>query len=475
MRNIITCISIIFGLGGVSPIACEVITGDSSLIQIKQVHIKGANHVKRHYIYKIAGITDSMQLPVHELNGRLDEMRRNLMNTLLFASVHMNVEQWDVQDQSCQLTIEILENWYIYPGIYLDLIDRNFNVWWYDYDHDFRRIAYGGALVHSNLSGNGDYFKIRCQTGYVQKLEVRYELPYLSFAGNTGITLNMRLQRNHLFQQSLTNSKEVYAYNADRWLSAQWFTSTGMIWNQGPDSKFQLSAGAGGIHVVQDIVDEGIGDLLPGTANRVTYPFISFEWTRDKRNFRAYPKSGLFTSSRILFKGFAFSKELQQCILSSQIMSYFQSSHTWHHECIMHSNISLTNKDPGLFFSPTISNALDNFLPGYELYKIYAKHYGLLQFNSKWRFFQSNLRFGKWMPIASMREMSLALYLSINSGIGYGYDPYFGAQNPLANTFLAGGGPGIDFVLYGDRVIKLSYSINHRKERGVFIHYNIVL
>ena len=68
--------------------------------------------------------------------------------------------------------------------------------------------------------------------------------------------------------------------------------------------------------------------------------------------------------------------------------------------------------------------------------------------------------------------MPLKVYLALNSDWGYVSDPFFKDSNPLANRLLIGGGLGLDFVLYFDKIIRIEYNFNHLGENGLFLHFN---
>jgi hypothetical protein len=52
---------------------------------------------------------------------------------------------------------------------------------------------------------------------------------------------------------------------------------------------------------------------------------------------------------------------------------------------------------------------------------------------------------------------------------GYVYNPEPG-YNYLNNRLLYSGGVGLDIVLFNDFVIKLEYSANQFREKGLYLH-----
>jgi hypothetical protein len=49
------------------------------------------------------------------------------------------------------LLVDVNERWYTFPVPIFELSDRNFNEWWQNYNHDFRRVNYGLRLYQVQL------------------------------------------------------------------------------------------------------------------------------------------------------------------------------------------------------------------------------------------------------------------------------------------------------------------------------------
>ena len=67
--------------------------------------------------------------------------------------------------------------------------------------------------------------------------------------------------------------------------------------------------------------------------------------------------------------------------------------------------------------------------------------------------------------------MPYALYLKAQFDGGYVYADQYRANNPLSNSWLYGGGLGLDFVTYYDRVFRFEYSVNKLGKGGLYIHF----
>ena len=66
--------------------------------------------------------------------------------------------------------------------------------------------------------------------------------------------------------------------------------------------------------------------------------------------------------------------------------------------------------------------------------------------------------------------MPMKIYLSLHNDMGYvNYTQFENSQNELGNTLLWGGGLGLNFVVYYNKVIQLEYSFNHLGQGGFYI------
>ena len=115
----------------------------------------------------------------------------------------------------------------------------------------------------------------------------------------------------------------------------------------------------------------------------------------------------------------------------------------------------------------------DDFLRGYEYYIIDGLDMAYLKANLRFQLLNKEINVGKWVFIKQFRRMPIKTYLSINNNFGFANDPFDNGENFLNERLLWGGGLGIDFVLYYDKVFRVEYSFNHLLENGLFLHLNL--
>ena len=90
------------------------------------------------------------------------------------------------------IIIEVVERWYIWPYPILEISERNFNVWWDEFNEsnysDFSRMNYGAFLVWENFRGKNELLKIKYRKGFKEHYLFRYEIPYFNKDKTIGFT-----------------------------------------------------------------------------------------------------------------------------------------------------------------------------------------------------------------------------------------------------------------------------------------------
>lgn len=158
--------------------------------------------------------------------------------------------------------------------------------------------------------------------------------------------------------------------------------------------------------------------------------------------------------------------------LTSAFGQYFNLNKKWSTEMIFKTRIALIREEQP-YNNYWSLGYLDDVLSGYEFYVIDGLDYFYTKTALRFQLFSNRVDWGKYMPISTFREMPVRVYLVLNNDFGYVNSTQFNEFNPLVNQFLWGGGLGLNFVLFYDKVIRIEYSLNHLWEKGLYLHYNL--
>jgi hypothetical protein len=112
----------------------------------------------------------------------------------------------------------------------------------------------------------------------------------------------------------------------------------------------------------------------------------------------------------------------------------------------------------------------NNYLRGYEDY-VMDGHYFLLMKNTlRFLLMPTKIVEIKWLSrLPKFNKIHFTLYANVFTDFGYIYNNYAASGNTFENTFLYSGGAGLDLVTYYDIVLRVDYSVNKKKEGGVYI------
>ena len=106
---------------------------------------------------------------------------------------------YEIVENKINFTIDLVEEWYVWPYPILEISERNFNVWWDDFQSsnykDFSRFNYGVFLNIENFRGLNELLHIKFRKGFKEHYMLRYEVPYLNKLESFGLNTHIELFR----------------------------------------------------------------------------------------------------------------------------------------------------------------------------------------------------------------------------------------------------------------------------------------
>ena len=180
-------------------------------LQINNITIKGNKITKEEIILRELTFQKKDVLSKKILDDKIKESEQNLTNLMLFNFSKISTE---IEASKANITIEIIERWYIWPYPIIELSERNFNVWWNEFQEsnysDFSRMNYGVFLVWENFRGKNELLRIKYRRGFKEHYLFNYEIPYFDTKKTIGINTFVQLfRRKKSFYRTL-NNKLVY-------------------------------------------------------------------------------------------------------------------------------------------------------------------------------------------------------------------------------------------------------------------------
>ena len=164
---------------------------------IDQIKISGNKRTKENIITRELSLKKGLTISKEDLISIIEEDKRKVINTDLFNEVNFSIKI--IRENHLELIIDVIESFYWIPNLIFELSDRNFNDWWENFNHDFKRINYGMGLLQYNLSGRGDVMEMLFRLGFIREIYASYYKPYLSKKQKGGIEIDFNfIDYDHL-------------------------------------------------------------------------------------------------------------------------------------------------------------------------------------------------------------------------------------------------------------------------------------
>lgn len=449
---------------------------DNTYIIISGFEIDGNKKTRKSTITRELDFEIGDTLQLSELANRLGKNQTLLLNTNLFLRVNMNVGNWDTETSKVVIQIKVKEAWYIYPVPIFELADRNFNVWWKQYNHSFKRVNYGSVLYYSNVTGRRDFLIAAVQLGYTQKYRLKYSSPSVNQAKTVGMNFDFLLARNkEIGLRTIDNDLDFYRSD-NRFLLQRYRIVLGATYRPDLYEQHKIEARYNQRNIVDSVFILNPDFFLDGRS-RQRFFTLSYTYSLDKRDFIIYPLTGFFIRAKLNKEGFGIFKDKRNSLcLTTTLAKYFQfgKKKKYSISLLTKSRIeAFRQKNP--YYNNRALGFYDDFVRGYEYYVLDGLDYAYMKNSIRYEILNKNIDWKKAMPLKAFKKMPFRMYFSINSDLAYTNDPHYSDGNPLSNRLLWGGGVGLDFLIYVDKIIQVEYSINQLGEKGVYLHYRLFL
>jgi len=440
---------------------------------ISDILVSGNKKTKKEIILRELDFKKGDTISLQQLSPRLERNEEHIMNTLLFNSAEIRLADWsDTNANLLTLEIQVVESWYIYPFPIFELADRNFNVWWTEHNRDIKRVNFGIRFYHLNTSGHRDKLKVTAQLGYTQKFEVDYYYPTVNAAQTLGLIGNLFYSRNKEIGYETLNNKLEFYRDDDEFQLWRIRADIGISFRKKiyatHTAKIQLHQN----RVSSFVADTLNPEFLFNGRTRQTYMGLFYEYIHDNRDMKPYPLKGTLLLLRAEKAGLGIFKDRNTFLLTAALSQYFPFGKKISLGIQTKGRVDLIRKERG-YTDYTALGYGEDYVRGYEFYVIDGTDYLYFKSSLKIGLINRSFNFGKVIPLEAYRDMQFKLFLSLNSDFGLVNDPYFEDQNALSNRLLWGGGIGLDFILFFDKVIQFEYSFNHLWENGLFLHFNL--
>ncbi len=440
-----------------------------AFVYIQKINIEGNRKTRDNLILRELEFAPGDSITVADLGTTLERNSLRLMNLGIFASAHINVLTWDERNQ-VTLQIRLQEGWYIYPAPLFELADRNFNVWWKEFNRSLRRVNYGIDLNWLNFSGQADLLKTKLQFGYSNKYELAYRHPNVNKKQTLGMQTAITYSRNHEVAYSTDGNKILFYTDPDRWSIQRLALGTGFTWRPKLFVSHTFAAEYHRNQISDTIAEMNPNFFLQGRQIQ-RYTSLTYNISFDRLDIRPYPLQGWRATFELRQNGFLRSEDLHLTRIYGEYDRYFKLTPKLSFALNTAARVSLPRCRPPYFNNQGLGYG-NNFVRGYEYFVADGLDFGVVKTAFHLEIFNRTYRLGKWVPIEAFQTIPIKIYLAANNDAGYSNDPYYGENNPFVNRVMYGYGVGLDIVAYYNKTARFEFSRNDLGQNGFYIRIN---
>lgn len=445
------------------------IPGDSTgrFILINRVFIVGNHLTRDQIILRELSVKQGDLIFNLDLPEAIDLDKKKLFNTRLFNTV--DIRALELGENKVDLIIDLNERWYTFPSPIFELSDRNFNEWWQNYNHDFKRVNYGLRLYQFNMRGRNETLRFIAQFGFQRRFDLMYRFPYIDKTQKHGLSIELGFHETKNLAYQTRDHKYVFA-ESDEILRNERRAGLTYSYRRSFYKTHSVQVAYRDMQV-NDIVVDSNANYINSELLQQKYPSISYQFNSDHRDVAAYPLSGNQFLFYIAHNGLGLSEQLNNFETSVLYSRYFD----------LKKGFYLSNNFIGYFSDPVnlpyvnygVLGQRKQFVRGYELYVVEGPRYLLNKTTFKKLIFNRTYHWDM-MRVRQFRYVPISIYLKTYADMGYVSNyPYYEVRNfntRLSDKLLFGTGIGLDVVGFYDMVVRFEYSINAEQEHGFFFH-----
>lgn len=432
-------------------------------LRINRIVILGNDKTRDHIITRELSLQPGDLIYEADIPSILAVERQRLMNLRLFNTVDLRT--LELEPEQIDLIIEVTERWYTFPVPIFTLIDRNFNEWWQNYDHDFNRVNYGLRLYQYNMRGRNELLRFTAQFGYTRKFEVNYRMPYIDREQKHGLEIKFQFDETKNLAVRTTGHKLDFLETEELLRITREAELIYIFRNSFYDYhrvgfKYRDAE-------ISDTVQLLNPEYFRNELTRLSYKSFYYEFIHDRRDFVSYPLKGNYYYVHIEKNGIG-NDDIDKTEAYAGYARFMDLNKGFYLSNLAYGYASTSRNIPYFMYAALGYNKL--FIRGFERYVVEGSHFALNKLTLKKLLFARTYRIHA-MPIEQFRHLPVSVYLKIYGDAGYVKNyPDYPQGERFSDKLISGTGIGIDIVGSYDFVFRTEYSLNSFGEHGIFLH-----
>lgn len=442
----------------------EFLTIDSTAkLMVRQIEVKGNKKTRLAVILREIQFSPSDSLLTTTIFKELELARQQIYNTTLFNEVY--VVPVLVSATEINIVVTVKERWYLYPLPQFQPVDRNLNEWLVKYKANLSRVKYGIKFVDYNLTGRRDILKVYLLNGYTRNISFSYAQPFSSKALMEGFVFGAGYAQSREVAYKTSFDNHLLFYKNGDFVNNNLFINAGYSFRKAIKSKHFFN-----ISYLRAAIYDSIANPIynynyfkDGVTKR-TIIDVSYSYRYANVNNIVYPLKGTTAFVTVDKRGWGFSGGTNMLSVEGAYNKYVPLKNNWYASIQFNGKIKLPFDQP--YFNQRALGYGDATLRGLEYYVIDGTAYGILKTTIKKKLISFSIPFP--FKSAYFTTIPFTIYAKTFADVGYSYTQKY-YDTFLNNKFLYTSGVGIDIITLYDINLKIEYSFNQLKQKGLFL------
>jgi len=436
-------------------------------ISVSTIVLSGNAKTQNDIIIRELSFEKNVSYTTADLDKRIEKSKENLINLKLFNFVTINKTE---DKDSTEITIDVIEKWYIWPFPVFEISERNFNTWWKEFAannySDFSRLNYGVSFNWENFRGRNELLKLKIRKGFKEHYLLSYEVPYFNKNKTIGFNTNLQFFRRKKTHFSTEENKLNY-FESETFNSIDYDLNTEIIYRKSLHQKHKLK-----FTYLRSIITDSIAILNPNylgnSLSNTSIYSLRYVFEYENRDYIAYPLHG-FALNFGAKKYLSATTNINHFKFATKVEKYIEPYKRFYIGSSFKAKYSTEGNQP--YF---IQKALgyNDYVRGYEYYVVDGESYWLSKTAIKYALVEKTIFDIPYVKMKQFNKSHYSIYLGVFSDVGYVINNQNQEQNSINNSILWGKGIALDYVTYYDKLLRIEYSINALGEKGVFLHFS---
>jgi len=429
---------------------------------VSSIEIEGNNKTKAAYIERELLFKIGDTITAQKWEKLRQKSVENLINSNVFHDATIRISD------SGGIKVTVVEKWYLWPILRMEIDERNFNTWWETKNLD--RLSLGLDLSHNNMRGRGEIITLSLMYGYNRELGLSYNFPYINKSKTLGLAFSSLYTLRHEVNNTTEYDKQMYFKVKDEPAQEQLSSNIQLQYRPQHYLSFLLQLGFEQFRLNDSLVATYPNYGLINTPN-FDYFELYFKAKWDHRDYKPYPLEGYYIDVELTQSGIAEKEENIDIHSIKSTSRYYLN--IFHRTYLA---FGLIAKYSGGMYQPyLLQKGLGygrDYVRGYEYNVIDGQSYYVFKTNLKYALLPMRKFRLPYIETKKFNPIPIGIYANIFSDMGYvSTRQNYSSTNRLPNKWLSSVGLGIDLASYYQLVMRLEYTLNYEGESNFYLHF----